>query len=82
MAWSEITIGTGKNAISALQRDDVVATTRTSFKVEDKIVLNGVSTPVLSYELDDMEELLLITVLPKGSKNKEQSDDKSTKGAS
>ena len=69
MAWSEITIGTGKNAISAFQRDDVVATTRTSFKVEDKIVLNGVSTPVLSYELDDMDDLLLITYLPICSKN-------------
>ena len=81
MAWSEITIGTGKNAVSALQKDDVVATIPT-MKVEDKIVLNGVSTPVLSYQLDDREEQLLITVLPKGSKNKEKSNDKSNEGAS
>jgi hypothetical protein len=51
-------------------------------KVEDKIVLNGVSTPVLSYQLDDREEQLLITVLPKGSKKKEKSDDKSNERAS
>lgn len=80
MAWETITIGTGKNAISAYQRGDVVATIPT-MKVEDKIVLNGVSTPVISYQLDDREEQLLITVLPKGSKNKEKSDDKSPKGS-
>ena len=81
MAWETITIGTGKNAISAYQRGDVVATIPT-MKVEDKIVLNGVSTPVISYQLDDREEQLLITVLPKGSKKKEKSDDKSNERAS
>jgi hypothetical protein len=81
MSWETVTIGTGKKAISAMQRGDVVATIPT-MKVEDKIVLNGVSTPVLSYQLDDREEQLLITVLPKGSKKKEKSDDKSNERAS
>ena len=77
MSWETVTIGTGKKTISAMQRGDVVSTIPT-MKVEDKIVLNGVSTPVLSYQLDDREEQLLITVLPKGSKKKEKSNDKST----
>lgn len=81
MSWETVTIGTGKKTISAMQRGDVVSTIPT-MKVEDKIVLNGVSTPVLSYQLDDREEQLLITVLPKGSKNKEKSDDKSNERAS
>jgi hypothetical protein len=81
MSWETVTIGTGKKAIFAYQRGDVVATIPT-MKVEDKIVLNGVSTPVLSYQLDDREEQLLITVLPKGSKKKEKSDDKSNERAS
>jgi hypothetical protein len=81
MSWETVTIGTGKKTISAMQRGDVVSTIPT-MKVEDKIVLNGVSTPVLSYQLDDREEQLLITVLPKGSKKKEKSDDKSNERAS
>ena len=47
MSWETVTIGTGKKTISAMQRGDVVSTIPT-MKVEDKIVLNGVSTPVLS----------------------------------
>mgnify|MGYP003661159867 FL=1 len=81
MSWETVTIGTGKKTISAMQRGDVVSTIPT-MKVEDKIVLNGVSTPVLSYQLDDREEQLLITILPKGSKKKEKSDDKSNERAS
>ena len=81
MSWETVMIGTGKKTISAMQRGDVVSTIPT-MKVEDKIVLNGVSTPVLSYQLDDREEQLLITVLPKGSKKKEKSDDKSNERAS
>ena len=81
MSWETVTIGTGKKTISAMQRGDVVSTIPT-MKVEDKIGLNGVSTPVLSYQLADREEQLLITVLPKGSKKKEKSDDKSNERAS
>ena len=81
MSWQEVTIGTGKSAISGFQKGDVVSALP-NLKVEDKIVLNGVPTPVLSYELDDREEQLLITVLPKGSKKKEKSDDKSNEGSS
>ena len=79
MSWQEVKIGSGKQAISAQMRENVIATSPT-LKVEDKIVLNGTPCPVLSYELDDREEQLLITVLPKGSKKKEKSDDKPTKG--
>ena len=80
MSWETVTIGTGKSAITAMQKGDVVSI-NPKFKVQDKIVLNGIPTPVLSYVLDDREEQLFITVLPKGSKKKEKSDDKSIKGS-
>ena len=81
MSWEEVKIGSGKKAISALKQGDVI-TTVPNFKVEDKLVLNGTPCHVLSAELDDREEQLLITIVPKGTNNKEKSNDKSTEGGS
>ena len=79
MSWQEVKIGSGKQTTSAWMRENVIATSPT-FKVEDKIVLNGTPCPVLSAELDDREEQILITIVPKGTKNKEKSNDKSAEG--
>ena len=81
MSWKEVKLGTGKQTISAQMRENVIATSPT-LKVEDKIVLNGTPCHVLSAELDAREEQLLITIVPKGTKNKEKSNDKSTEGGS
>ena len=81
MSWKEVKLGTGKQTISALMREDVIATIPT-YKIEDKIVLNGTPCHVLSAELDAREEQLLITIVPKGTKDKEKSNDKSNEGGS
>ena len=80
MSWQVIKLGTGKSAISAYMQGDVVATVP-KYKVEDKIVVNGNSCHVLSSELDAREEQLFITIVPKGTKKKEKSDDKSNEGS-
>ena len=76
MSWEEVKLGTGKGTISAYMQGNVISTVP-NYKVEDKIVLNGTPCHVLSAEFDVREEQLLITIVPKGTKNKEKSNDKS-----
>ena len=80
MSWEVIKLGTGKSAISAYMKGDVISTIP-KYKVEDKIVVNGNSCHVLSSELDAREEQLFITIVPKGTNKKEKSDDKPTQRA-
>ena len=80
MSWEVIKLGTGKSAISAYMKGDVISTIP-KYKVEDKIVVNGNSCHVLSSELDAREEQLFITIVPKGTNKKEKSDDKSVEGS-
>lgn len=80
MSWKSVTLGSGKAEIDALMRDDVISTFPKYRIVDNKIVVNGDSCLVVSKELDARKEQLLITIVPKGAKKKEQSDDKSSKG--
>ena len=80
MSWEQVKLGTGKSATSGMMKGDAISAHHKTKIVEGKNVVNGQTCHVHSADLDDREEQLLITIVPKGTKIKEKSDDKSTKG--